>query len=67
MAEIQFADGKQRVDDPIAGPLLQVTNGAPERFTFADAMKLFSRWQEKQILRDTQSRIIREHFRSWRP
>jgi len=38
--EVEFADGKFVVDEPIASMIMQATDGKPERFAFKDAMQL---------------------------
>lgn len=65
MAEIEFADGKRVVDEAYVEPIHQVTDGAPERFTFERAMKAVTNFVEKDVLRRAQSDAIKEHFRQW--
>lgn len=60
--EIQFADGKRVVDREYVGPIREATNGAPERFTFKDAMSRIGRVFEKNHLRAVQEQVIRSHF-----
>lgn len=63
MAEVQFLNGPFLVDDPLIGPIREVTDGAPERFTFEEAMGKIGNWQTKALLRTEQSRVIKEHLR----
>lgn len=63
MAEVQFLDGTFVVDDPLVGPIREVTNGAPERFSLQEAMNMISSWQTKAFLREHQGKVIRDHLR----
>jgi len=63
MAEIKFQNGTFVVDPELVGPLKEVTNGAPERFSFQEAMSKIGNWQTKQLLRGHQDSFIREHLR----
>ena len=63
MAEVQFSNGTFMVDDPLVGPIKEVTNGAPERFTFEEAMGKIGNWQTKMLLRNEQSRVVHDHLR----
>lgn len=65
--EIEFSDGKYVVDDVYAGPIQEATNGDPSRFTFKEAMKLVGPVLGKEVLRQAQQTVIRDHFRggSW--
>lgn len=65
MAEIQFADGRQMVDDIYVVPIIEVTDGAPQTVTFDEAMKRLSRFLEDRIVRDAFRDTIRGHLRQW--
>jgi len=62
MAEIQFADGKQVVDDAYAPAISELTSGHPERFPFRDVMDRIGSWFEKDFLRREQRRIVGDHL-----
>ncbi len=63
MAEIQFLNGTFVVDKPLVGPIMEVTDGSPERFSFQEAMNKIGNWQTKQYLRQSATAIIRDHLR----
>ena len=65
MAEIEFADGRKVVDDVYVEPINQVTDGAPERFTFQTVMGRLGDFVSKDILRQAQKSIISEHMKQW--
>lgn len=61
MAEMKFADGTRVVDDPFVGPLNKATDGAPERFTFQEAMDRLNKLNEGNLFAEARSSLIREH------
>jgi len=65
VAEIEFSDGKRLIDDPLVGPIKQATDGAPESFTFKDAMKRLNKVNERNFLREARGKIVREHLDTW--
>jgi hypothetical protein len=60
--EITFLDCKRVVDNWMVPLIREATNGAPERFTYKDAMARSGGAAMKQHLRSVQQSVIREHF-----
>jgi hypothetical protein len=65
MAEIQFADGKSMIDDIYVAPIMEATNGAPERFLRKEALRMIGRFVERNHIRAFQRDFIRSHFGRW--
>lgn len=63
MAEVKFQNGTFMVEPQLVGPINEVTNGSPERYSFQDAMSKIGNWQTKQLLREHQGTLMREHLR----
>lgn len=65
MAEIEFADGKHDVDEPYVDLIHKATDGSPKSVTFQEAMDRLAGVQTRDILRNAQADILREHLRQW--
>lgn len=62
MAEIEFADGKQVVDDVYAPAIAEITKDHPERFPFKDVMSKIGDWFTKDLIRREQRKILGGHL-----
>ena len=64
--EIEFSDGKFVVDDAFVSPIMEATDGKPERFTFREAMvganRIFSRITGTELMR---SAGVADHLRRY--
>lgn len=66
MAEIEFRDGKTVIDDVYVAPIMEATNGAPERFLRKDALRMIGRFVERDHIRNFQRQFILGHFDKWK-
>jgi len=65
MAEIVFRDGKSVIDDIYVAPIMEATDGAPERFLRKEALRMIGRFVERDHIRAFQRDFIRGHFSRW--